>query len=27
MHVIFEELHQLLWRNALDKSLMSCWCL
>jgi hypothetical protein len=24
MHVMFEKLQQLLWRDALDKSLMSC---
>ena len=23
----FNELHQLLHRDALDKSLLSCWCL
>ena len=26
-HIEFNELHQLLNRDALDKSLLSCWCL
>ena len=27
VHIEFNELHQLLHRDALDKSLVSCWCL
>jgi hypothetical protein len=27
VHIEFNELHQLLNRQALDKSLLSCWCL
>jgi len=27
IHIEFNELHQLLHRDALDKSLVSCWCL
>ena len=27
VHIEFNELHQLLHRDALNKSLVSCWCL
>jgi len=27
LHIEFNELHQLLNGDALDKSLLSCWCL
>jgi hypothetical protein len=27
VHIEFNELHQLLKRDALDKSLIGCWCL
>jgi hypothetical protein len=27
VHIEFNELYQLLNRDALDKSLVSCWCL
>jgi hypothetical protein len=27
IHVEFNELHQLLNQDSLDKSLISCWCL
>ena len=27
VYIEFDELHQLLHQDALDKSLVSCWCL
>ena len=27
VHIEFNELHQLLHQDALDKSLINCWCL
>ena len=27
IHIEFNELHQLLNQDSLDKSLLSCWCL